>query len=339
VARQASNGILRRKIQRLGASSLIVTLPKDWARRHGINVGDILTLYDEGDKLIIAPEGNKLELKLGFSLNHTSVERHAGRIMLCSYVFGFDTVTFKSSKPIKQEFVSRLEQIAEKLPNTRVIRVNERRVDVDLGEKQGDLAQTLVSYGRSISRLLSRLSGFLNGRIQLNREDLDREYESLERLNYELLRIANSKKSIDHMNERQCRYLVSASNLIGLVADAVYKLGVDLLTMINYLSEDEKQRLSFILQVLEVAITTVVLSLEPPSIKKAEESYWKVKSILDLEGQLDEVIKNSSAAFAYLLAKAIDIARIIEISEYIMLCHALISKFRIDPDEDEWAIQ
>jgi len=339
VARQASNGILRRKIQRLGASSLIVTLPKDWARRHGINVGDILTLYDEGDKLIIAPEGNKLELKLGFSLNHTSVERHAGRIMLCSYVFGFDTVTFKSSKPIKQEFVSRLEQIADKLPNARVVKVNDRRVDIDLGEKQGDLAQTLVSYGRSISRLLSRLSGFLNGRIQLNREDLDREYESLERLNYELLRIANSKKSIDHMNERQCRYLVSASNLIGLVADAVYKLGVDLLTMINYLSEDEKQRLSFILQVLEVAITTVVLSLEPPSIKKAEESYWKVKSILDLEGQLDEVIKNSSAAFAYLLAKAIDIARIIEISEYIMLCHALISKFRIDPDQDEWAIQ
>ena len=338
MVRQPNNGILRRKIQRLGASSLIVTLPKDWARRHGINVGDILTLYDEGDKLIIAPEGNKLELRLGFSLNHTSVERHAGRIMLCSYVFGFDKVSFVSSKPIKQEFVSRLEQVSKKLPHTSVVRVHDRRVDVDLGEKQGDLAKTLVTYGRSISRLLSRLSGYLNGKIKLTREALDAEYASLERLNYELLRIANSKKSIDHMNERQCRYLVSASNLIGLAADAVYKLGVDLITMIDYLSEDEKQRLSFILQILEVAVTTVVLSLEPPSIKKAEESYWKVKSILDLEGQLGEVVKNSSAAFAYLLAKAIDIARIIEISEYIMLCHALISKFKIDPDQDEWTI-
>ncbi len=328
-----NGGILKRKIQRLGASSLIVTLPKEWARRHGIKVGDILNLYDEGDKLIIAPDGTPIELRLGFNLAHSSVEKHAGKLAMCGYVFGFDKIDFFSNKTIKPDFVRRLAEVADLLPGTRIERKGPAWVQVQMGEKEGDLTSVLVTYGRGISRILSRLSGHLQGTIRLSREDLDAEYATLQRLNYRLLRIANSTRSFDNLHEKQCRYLVSASNLIGLAADAVYKLGLDLLTMTQYLSEDEKNRLSFILQLLEVAITTVVLSLDPPSIKKAEESYWKVKSILDLEGQLEEVVSSASAAFAYLLAKMIDVARIVEISEYIMLCHALITKFKEDPNE------
>ncbi|NOZ30831.1 MAG: AbrB family transcriptional regulator, partial [Crenarchaeota archaeon] len=97
--------------------------------------------------------------------------------------------------------------------------------------------------------------------------------------------------------------------------------------MIDYLKPSEKQRLAFLLQILEVAVSTVVLSLEPPSVKKAEESYWKVRSILDLEGNIREIVENDTPAFTYLLAKIIDIARIIDIAENVILCHALITKF------------
>lgn len=322
-----NGGSLKRKIQRLGASSLIVTLPKDWARRNKVNVGDMLHIYDDGDKLIIAPENASLKVTLDFSLSHFSVEKHAPRITLCTYVFGFDKIIFKSNKKIKEPVIDRIGKMEEMLPGTRIQVEEKQRIIVDLGEKSEDLLDLLVDYGRSISRVLNRLSGFLEGKVHLTKEELDMEYENLLRLNYRLLRTANSVKTTDIMEERKARYMVSASNLIGMVNDSVYKFALDLLYMMGNLSESEKQRLSFLLQVLEVAVSTVVLSLEPPSVKKAEESYWKVRSILDLEGNIREIVENDTPAFTYLLAKIIDIARIIDIAENVILCHALITKF------------
>ncbi|MCE4617810.1 MAG: AbrB/MazE/SpoVT family DNA-binding domain-containing protein [Desulfurococcales archaeon] len=322
------NGVsLKRKIQRLGASSLIVTLPKDWARRNKVNVGDMLHIYDDGDKLIIAPENASLKVSLEFSLSHFSVEKHAPRITLCTYVFGFDKITFKSNKTIKDPVIDRIGRMEHLLPGTRVSVEEKQKIIVELGEKDRDLLDLLVNYGRSISRVLNRLSGFLEGKVHLTKEDLDLEYNNLLQLNYLLLRTANSVKTTDIMEERQAKYMVSASNLIGIVNDSVYKFGLDLLYMIDYLKPSEKQRLAFLLQILEVAVSTVVLSLEPPSVKKAEESYWKVRSILDLEGNIREIVENDTPAFTYLLAKIIDIARIIDIAENVILCHALITKF------------
>ncbi len=325
---RASNGSpLRRKIQRLGASSLIVTLPKDWAKRHKVRVGDAVSIYDEGDKLVIIPDGVPLETNLYFSLNHIGVERHAGRILLCAYSFGFDKVTFYSSKNIKQEFEERMHRTIEKLPETEVWKTSPKMMSVDLGTKEGRLEDLLVTYGRSVSRVLSRLSGLLQGRVNLTREDLEREHAALERLSFKLLRVANSSKAVGDVEERQNRYLIAAANLVGLVAESIYKFGLDLIDMVEMMSDEERERLSFILQVLEVALSTVILSLEPPSVKKAEESYEKVSEILGLEGGIADVVRDASPAFAYLLARTIDIARVIEIAENIMLCNALISKY------------
>ncbi len=327
---RAQSHLLHRKIQRLGASSLIVTLPKEWARRHGIKVGDILTLYDEGDKLVIAPSDNNYNIKLLFNLNHTHIERHAPRLVLCSYVFGFDEVKFISNKTIKNEYISKLKKLEFLLPNTEIYG-NKTEITVKLGPRDGNLIDKLVEYGRLISRLFADYAEVLSGGRILTKGELDARYEHLMRINYLLLRTANSVKSYNKIHERKCRYMVSASNLIGIVADSAYKLGLDLLTMLDKLRDDEKERLAFLLQLLEVAVSTTVFSVKPPSVRKSEESYEKVSYILGMEGDLAEVVSNGTPAFAYFLAKIMEIARIIEIAEHIMLCNALIEKYN-NPD-------
>lgn len=329
-----SNGhLFYRKIQRLGASSLIVTLPKEWAKRHGIKYGDVLTLFDEGDKLVIAPNNTRNMINLEFSLNHTHVERHVNRLVLCSYVFGFDEVRFISGKNIRKEQYERVKKMELILPNVEV-RYDKNEINVKLGRRNENLVDRLIEYGRLISKLFADYVSLLaSQRIPTDRElevirrELEVRYEHLMRINYLLLRTANSVKSYNKMHERKCRYMVSASNLIGIIADSAYKLGLDLITMLNHLSEDEKERLAFLLQILEVAISTTVLSVKPPSVRKSEESYMKVSYILSMEGDLAEVVSNSSPAFAYFLAKILEIARIVEIAEHIMLCNALIEKY------------
>ncbi|MCX8165729.1 MAG: AbrB/MazE/SpoVT family DNA-binding domain-containing protein [Acidilobaceae archaeon] len=50
-----SISIAKRRIQKLGGSSLIVTLPKTWAKRYGLDVGDTVVVLDEGDHIKIFP--------------------------------------------------------------------------------------------------------------------------------------------------------------------------------------------------------------------------------------------------------------------------------------------
>ena len=318
--------LLYRKIQRLGASSLIVTLPKDWVRRHGVKVGDILTVYDEGDKLVIAPNGESYKIKLRFGLNHTHVERHMGRIVLCSYVFGLDKVTFYTTKSIKKEYLEKLEALRELLEDINVSHGN-GLIEIEMPKYNTLLIDMLVQYGREISRLYADYARMLKTGTPMLRGELEARYKHLMRLNYKLLRIANSVKSINKMHERKCRYMVSASNLIGIVADSTYKLGLDIISVIDKLSADEKERLAFLLQLMEVAISTTVNSLKPPSVKKSEESYIKVKTVLSMEESMSDIVSESSSAFAYLLAKIIEIARIVEIAEHIMLCNAIYEKY------------
>ncbi len=329
-SKSSRNGstLLHRKIQRLGASSLIVTLPKEWARRHGIKVGDILTLYDEGDKLVIAPNDESYKIKLRFNLGHTHVERHANRLILCSYAFGFDEVSFYSQKTLKKEQLQKMKSMTLLLPDITIEEeLNRIIVKMKPAGKETTLIDKLVEYGRLISRLFADYIEYLKGSRPLTKEELDGKYKHLMKVNYLLLRTANSTKSYNKAHERKYRYMVSASNLIGIVADSAYKLGLDLVSMSNRLSDNEKERLSFLLQLLEVALSTTVFSIRPPSVRKSEESYYKVKDILNMEGDLDEILNNSSPAFAYFVAKIMEMARIIEIAENIMLCNALIEKY------------
>jgi looped-hinge helix DNA binding domain, AbrB family len=44
-----------RKVQRLGGSSLIITLPKQWAKKLGIKVGDEIQVVEDRGRLLIVP--------------------------------------------------------------------------------------------------------------------------------------------------------------------------------------------------------------------------------------------------------------------------------------------
>jgi len=328
--RNGRNGqtLLYRKIQRLGASSLIVTLPKDWARRHGVKVGDILSVYDEGDKLVIAPNGESYKIKLRFGLNHTHVEKHINRIILCSYVFGIDKLLFYNNKNIKSSLLDRVKKMRNILEGLEVDVDRETgTLAISMPKWEDKLVKALVRYGREISRLYSDYHKMLRTGKPLLREEIEARYKYLMRLNYRLLRIANSVKSINKMHERKCRYMVSASNLIGIVADSTYKLGMDIIQVLDKLEDHERDRLALLLEIMEVAVSTIVNSLEPPSVKKTEESYTKIRSILEMEDDMGAIVESGSPAFAYLLAKIIEIARTLEIAEHIMLCNALYEKY------------
>ncbi|MEB3861418.1 MAG: AbrB/MazE/SpoVT family DNA-binding domain-containing protein [Desulfurococcales archaeon] len=90
-----SLAISKRRIQKLGGSSLIITIPKSWARKIGLTVGDTVIIVDEGDHLKIMPPDTRVTDKVGIArvkLSGFLREVSIGKIIDCSYQNGHSKI-------------------------------------------------------------------------------------------------------------------------------------------------------------------------------------------------------------------------------------------------------
>ncbi|MCP8317386.1 MAG: AbrB/MazE/SpoVT family DNA-binding domain-containing protein [archaeon] len=84
-----------RKVQQVGFSTLVVSLPRDWAKEAGLKRGDIITFKREDGSLKIIPgiEHEKKELvKCIVSADLCKEPRLLTRIITANYILGRDTI-------------------------------------------------------------------------------------------------------------------------------------------------------------------------------------------------------------------------------------------------------
>ncbi len=319
------NPILR-KVQKLGASSLIVTLPREWARRHKVGVGEIVYVYDEGSRLVISPRGDVKPASLSFKLSSSSLVKHLGKLCACSYLFGFDSISFLSPSPLKESIINRISAALKEVGGGKVNVVNHYEVVVEYENPEEGPMAILSDLGRHIGTLFGMLARDLeSGNFDL--KAYKKVHGEASKLGFKLLRSTSTWKPSGVIDDRLNRMVHSIASVMGLLADAAYKLALELSELHSSLERHEVERLSLLLQILEVAVSTIASSADPPSIKKAEEAYWKIRQILELEGNLADVIKSGTPAFAYLLGKIIDAARLAEVAELALLCNSLVRKY------------
>ncbi|MEB3806533.1 MAG: AbrB/MazE/SpoVT family DNA-binding domain-containing protein [Desulfurococcales archaeon] len=88
-----SLGVSKRRVQRLGGSSLIITLPKIWARKVGIGIGDEVVVVDEGNQLKILPPSSELVKNMGsltVKLSSYLKELDPRELARCAFIAGYD---------------------------------------------------------------------------------------------------------------------------------------------------------------------------------------------------------------------------------------------------------
>ncbi len=327
--RSTNLNLIPRKVQRLGASSLIVTIPKEWARRNNVDVGDVVSLIDAGDRLILLPGDSSKEVAVEFDGRHKRVVKHIGRLTLCGFIFGHDRITVESPRMgTTREIMERIERVLSILPYIYV-QGDGKRVILDLNAPGEDPWSALHSLGRSTVDFLEKLSEYLKGRASLTAGDVEAMHLDLMRKNYRLLRSINKNEARGGLETIMNKYFFLYSSFLGLAVEALYSLSRDIVRLRDRLSEDEVERLSFLMQLLEVIVATISSRLEPMSVKKIEETYWKIKTILELENSIEEIMDKSTPAYAYLLGKIIDVARILELAGSVMVCYMITQKYSV----------
>lgn len=118
-------GIEKRRVQRTGSSSFIITLPKEWVEAVRLKSGDYVLVEKVGDKLVITPPTSEpSQLKIIIRVHQGVDIIQVFRAVLSAYISGYNLVTvlFDKSIPELAKYISDVKNMVRiKLPGIEVI--------------------------------------------------------------------------------------------------------------------------------------------------------------------------------------------------------------------------
>ena len=99
-----------RKIQITGDSTYIVSLPKKWVKKNKLDRGDVVSVVEKGDEIILRLKEEK-EKDVEIKIKTKDVEFLA-RLLITKYIQGYDTIVFSSKEHLDSKIRAHLIQIS-----------------------------------------------------------------------------------------------------------------------------------------------------------------------------------------------------------------------------------
>ena len=96
---------MKRKVQLTGTSTYAISLPKQWAVKHGVTNGNELTVEEtaDGALLVKTTEAEAAPKEIAVRVGDYRGSQELMRTIFSKYLAGFDIITVVSSEPITQE--------------------------------------------------------------------------------------------------------------------------------------------------------------------------------------------------------------------------------------------
>jgi len=108
-----------RKVQKVGYSTITVSLPSEWVKQNNINPGDLVFLMPEKDGALKVLPGHiaQKEEAEEYIINSDACEEQGmlGRIIVGCYILGRDVIRVTSSNRIRRQHVDEIRGIIRKL--------------------------------------------------------------------------------------------------------------------------------------------------------------------------------------------------------------------------------
>ncbi len=311
-----------RKLVRLGSTSLVVTIPSDWARRMRLKPGSTVYVEDRGDELVIKAYGGKGAQKPA-SMNTAGLEDPSilGKLPLCLYILGVDNVLLTPSETLGEESIYRIRMSASRLNGVEVVE-DGRGVQVRslLDTSRIDARTALRQMSLTISKIADAAISVLRGEpvepgvLRLNRQEIFR----LQHLVIKCL--ISGSKSPDR--RRNIVYLIAAS-LTGLLGDTLASIAADVVERGLDGTGREGAMLADLMVDLRNLVVGVVGALITASSKRTSENLDHIAGIKD---RLRRLKKSVDSGMLYYLSKIEDSLRILEIVNNMAICNLVLDR-------------
>ncbi|MDH7476785.1 MAG: phosphate uptake regulator PhoU [Candidatus Bathyarchaeota archaeon] len=174
-----------RKVQKVGYSTMTVSLPSEWAKQNNINPGDLVFLVPERDgTLKIVPSQMALKEEAEeYVINADACDEQGmlERIIVGSYILGRDVIRVTSSSRIGKAHVDEIRRIVRKLIGLGILEETPNNIllqcSVDPAKFKLDMLIRRLSLIAS-TILSEAMQAFLEKNYSLAKEAISREDEA-----------------------------------------------------------------------------------------------------------------------------------------------------------------
>ncbi|HLF05617.1 MAG TPA: phosphate uptake regulator PhoU, partial [Thermoplasmata archaeon] len=172
-----------RKLQKVGADTLTVSLPREWVRRKQLKKGDQVVLLEEGASLKLltaeAAEGRqRAPTATVVDADLCSGKGFLERIVVGNYILGREKITIVSKRRLSGEHLEEARRVVRRLMGIGIIEETHTRIVLHCAiDPSHHPLQTLVLrlYQLGETMLNESLEAFVTGRVELADEALRRE--------------------------------------------------------------------------------------------------------------------------------------------------------------------
>lgn len=292
--------IIKRRVQKLGGSSLIVTLPKSWTRRLGVNVGDDVIIVDEGGYLRIYPPSirssdRSKSIKIRLHSYHFKI---IDDLIKCVYINGFDKAYISIPQHMKRD-------VEESLNKSKFVKGFKRSastilVDLDSNELSRDSLQ------KDLSKIFNEIIDRLENEGVADRQLIETARTGI----YHLMRAHKLDEDPNNRNPsvyQSYHYLTMILSILAMMPDMLGEVDAETkkvvykhvrLIMSNLLGGILSLSSKRLVEVLEN-----MSSLEELSRSLKEKGYVKASTYLEVfTVVVKDIVESSTCSLIYSLA-------------------------------------
>lgn len=175
-----------RKVYRSGGSTLVVSLPKRWTKKTGIQEGDSLFVREMGGTLMLSSGGiEKTPQKAVIDSSKLGSKEHLKLLIISYYLVGYDQITVKFEEKQRLEFKKDIRYVIEFLMGLGIAEEYENHVllEVYLDQDKVSTLQALKrihliikSMLKDAGEVMSKGDEGLAKDIMIREKEIDRLY-------------------------------------------------------------------------------------------------------------------------------------------------------------------
>ena len=291
-----------RKLQLIGGSSYMVSLPKDWVKANGLKQGDEIVLEIEDSVITLYPKGFKEDIKIT-KVEITDLKRYdekfLKRFLYALYIQGIDEIVIKDKK-VTPKLIAKISEIVKSIIGIEIIDTRDKIVlrcltitDFDVYgvvKRMSQIVQTIIET--IIDAIVKRDYSFLSELKNLE-EDTDRLYLLAVRQEHRLVREFSSPAKWNEL-----RLILGIRTVAKLIEEIIDNLE-DFSKLLAKMNEVELELSKQFLMELNNAFELVSKAYFESNIELSEDSIQLLEA---LENRIIDKMKTSPQMSIYLLS-------------------------------------
>ena len=282
-----SKDVETRKVQRLGSSSLFITLPKKWVNKWEIKPGDkvIMEISEDGTLRLVAEKMKLNSKKRTIKIDLDSYKQPVSNSIPCLYSLGYDEIIFESKKNIDHKEIEDAITVSKQLVGIEVAEVTENRVKFEclLDTEKIGVESLLRRILNIVAKRVDDIIGILKGQTP---SDMQTTVEDLRRIHLMLLRRSMGGK-FNSERDTIRNFIISVNSSILLrIYHIIQKIFAIISSDSAIMSNKEiNQALVDMFQKVNNLFDEIIMTILFPSIKRITNGYNLLSQIKQLAEQ------------------------------------------------------